>query len=54
MGKETDNIWVGYDPQKVREAIALTAGSWADLDTDELVDELHRARERGSRPDSRP
>ncbi len=51
--KEED-ISGGYDPEKVREALAETAGSWADIDTDSLIAEIYRAREQGSRPASRP
>ncbi len=43
-----------FDPEKVKQAIAQTAGSWADLDTDKLIAELYRAREQGSRPLGRP
>lgn len=48
------DIWTGYDPAKVRTALAKTAGSWADIDTDKLITDLYRAREEGSRPITRP
>lgn len=51
---QPEHIWAGYDPEKVKEAIARMAGSWADLDTEGLIAELYRAREQGSRPASRP
>lgn len=54
MEKEPENIWEGYVPERVREAIAATAGSWSDLDTDALIDDLYHAREEGSRPATRP
>ena len=54
MGTEREDIWEGYDPKKVKEAIAATAGSWADLDTDKLIADIYRAREEGSRPATRP
>lgn len=54
MERERENIWEGYDPEKVREAIAATAGSWADLDTVSLIADLYQAREEGSRPATRP
>ncbi len=54
VATEPENIWEGYDPERVREAIAATAGSWADLDADRLIADLYRAREEGSRPDTRP
>ena len=52
--KEARDIWAGYDPEAVKEAIAKTAGSWADLDTEAIVADIYRAREQGSRPGSRP
>lgn len=52
--KVREDIWAGYDPGKVKKALAKAAGTWADLDTDALIADLYRAREEGSRPDSRP
>lgn len=43
-------LWAGYDPRKVEEALASTAGSWRDLDPDALIAELYRAREEGTVP----
>ncbi len=54
MEEEREDIWAGYDPEKVKEALKHTAGSWADLDTDSLIAELYEARARGSRPGARP
>ena len=51
---ETENIWSGYDPDKVRKTVAKLAGRWADLHTDALIENLYRAREEGTRPASRP
>ena len=48
------DIWAGYDPEKVKETVEKTAGSWADLDAETLIAELYRGREEGSRPESRP
>jgi excisionase family DNA binding protein len=49
-----DEGWGDYDPDKVKDAIASTAGTWADVDSDDLVADLYRAREEGSRPEGRP
>jgi hypothetical protein len=49
-----EDIWAGYDPNAVEEAIRETAGSWSDVDPDALVAAIYRAREEGSRPPSRP
>jgi hypothetical protein len=51
---DPDDLWTGYDPEKVKEAIATYAGSWADLDVDTMIEEIYTARERGSRPANRP
>ncbi len=51
---ESENIFHGYNPELVREAITATAGSWADLDIDAIVADIYRAREEGSRPATRP
>ena len=52
--EEDDDIWAAYDPEQVREVIRKTAGSWQDIDPDALIDQLHQAREEGSRPTGRP
>jgi hypothetical protein len=49
-----EGLWAGYDPAEVSSALRKTAGSWGDLDADETVAALYRAREEGSRPGSRP
>jgi hypothetical protein len=49
-----DDLWAGYDPKKVREAIIAYGGSWAELDADAMIDEIYTARKRGSRPANRP
>src|SRR3989304_2296808 len=52
--KAHEDLFVGYDPEKVRQAIARTAGSWADVDAEKLIADLYRAREEGSRIEDRP
>ena len=37
------------DPEGVRAMLAVTAGSWADLDSDTMIPEMYEAREAGSR-----
>jgi len=54
MEREREDIWADYDPEKVEEALAETAGSWADVDADALIADIYRAREEGSRPPIRP
>jgi hypothetical protein len=42
------------DPALVRRMLAATAGSWADLDVDRVIEDLYEARRAGSRPPERP
>jgi len=51
---ESDDIWKGYDPERVRAAIEAYGGSWKDLDAETLKASIYRAREEGSRPADRP
>ena len=53
---DPDDIRAGYDPDpaEVRRTLAETAGSWADLDADQLIEEVYEARGAGSRPIDRP
>jgi hypothetical protein len=45
-----DDIWAGYDPEKVRAALEKFIGSWSDVDTEEMKETLRRARDEGSKP----
>jgi hypothetical protein len=54
LSREAEALWEGYDPERVREAIAASAGSWAGVDADALIADLYRAREEGSRGADRP
>ena len=49
-----DDIAYEPDPVQVRETLAATAGSWADLDIDEVIADIYEARRAGSRPPNRP
>jgi hypothetical protein len=53
-GGQHEGIWAGYDPDQVREAIDKYAGTWSDLDVEEMKANLYRAREEGTRPPDRP
>jgi hypothetical protein len=46
--------WAEYDPEKAREGMETAAGSWADLDTEQMIEDIYRRREEGSRPSDRP
>ena len=47
---------IAYEPDSdlVRSTLEATAGSWADLDVDRLIDQIDTARRPGSRPIDRP
>jgi len=47
-----EDIWAGYYPNAVDEALRATAGSWVDIDPDALVAAIYRARGEGTRPPS--
>ncbi|MCL5946948.1 MAG: hypothetical protein M1298_02875 [Chloroflexi bacterium] len=51
--EEREAIWKDYDPERARAALHEAAGSWSDIDTDELVANIYRWREEGSRPANR-
>ena len=52
--EEREAIWKDYDPARVLAALDETIGSWADIDTDELVANIYRWRDEGSRPSGQP
>ena len=49
-----DDITYEPDPEYVRATLAATAGSWADLDVDQMIADIYEARRAGSRPPDRP
>jgi hypothetical protein len=51
---ERDDIYYEPDPDQVRRTLAESVGSWADLDTDKMIEEICEARRAGSRPPDRP
>jgi hypothetical protein len=50
IAEESREMWAGYDPGRVRDALRKYGGSWSDLDADELKAKMYRARDEGSRP----
>ena len=52
----TDDLWENYDPKKVRAAFKAAQKMWAEsgLDADEVIADIYKAREDGSRPADRP
>jgi hypothetical protein len=49
-----DDIVYEPDAALVRRTLLATAGSWADLDVDEVITDIYGARRAGSRPPDRP
>ena len=43
------DIWAGYDPEKMRQALRESAGALEGVDTDALMRDIHAAREQRSR-----
>ncbi len=56
LRKVDDPESIRYEPdaEAVRRMLDEVAGSWADLDTDQMVDDIYRWREAGTRPPDRP
>jgi len=54
VDKGRANIWADYDPNKALEGIRAAAGSWKDIDADAFKEGIHRSREEGTRPETRP
>lgn len=53
--QDADND-IHYEPdaELVHRTLDATAGSWADLDVDQIIEDVYAAREAGSRPPERP
>jgi hypothetical protein len=47
---DPDDLWAGYDPKKVREAISAYGSSWTADDAEAMIAAVYDARKRGSRP----
>jgi hypothetical protein len=47
--QNTSDPWAHYDPASVIEAVRQTTGSWSDVDTDALIEDIQRWREEGTR-----
>lgn len=43
----------GYNPEAARKALYQTAGTWADLDIDAIIEDIYRAREEDVRIESK-
>ena len=54
LARERTDIWQDYDPEAVRNALRMYAGTITPEEGEELKRYLRRAREEGSRPADRP
>jgi len=48
-----DDLWEGYDPEKVREAVKKYTGTITEEEAKARIADLYRARKEGSRPADR-
>ena len=48
-----DDIAYEPNPALVRQMLAATAGSWADMEVEDVIADLYEARRAGSRPPER-
>jgi hypothetical protein len=46
---EPSELWRGYDPARVLEALRAIRGMWHDMDVDEFIKETYESRHRPSR-----
>lgn len=49
-----DDLWADYDPERAIAGMRAAAGSWKDVDAEQLKADIRRWREEGSRPPDRP
>ena len=55
LSREVDeNGWPVVTDEAYQRILDETLGSWADLDTDKIIEDVYRWREEGSRPPDRP
>jgi hypothetical protein len=48
IAEPAENIWEGYDPDKAKAALRKSAGALHGVDRDELLADIHAAREQDS------
>jgi hypothetical protein len=50
LGREDEDVWAGYDPERALAGMRAAAGSWTNLDAEAMKEFVYRAREEGTRP----
>ena len=48
-GATPQDVWAGYDPQRVRQALRRSAGALADVDPTALLKDIHAQRQQAER-----
>ncbi|HZS00278.1 MAG TPA: hypothetical protein VFE37_16305 [Chloroflexota bacterium] len=54
LSREDEEQGTDVSPEEYQAILNETIGSWADLDTDALIEQVYRWRAEGSRPADRP
>ena len=54
LSREDEDIWTGYDPERVREGLRLYAGMITPEEAERMKELVYRGREEGTRPIDRP
>jgi hypothetical protein len=49
-----DDDAAGFDPEEALAALESAIGSWGDIDAGQMIADVRKAREEGSRPPDRP
>jgi hypothetical protein len=49
-----NDIWAGYDPERVRAGLRKFAGSITPEEAERIKESIYRGREEGTRPIDRP
>jgi|RifCSP19_3_1023858.scaffolds.fasta_scaffold54422_1 hypothetical protein len=52
-GVPAEDIWAGYDPERVRAALRERTGVLTERDAEDLIAKIYRWREEGTRPADR-
>lgn len=48
---DQEDIWADYDPKRVKVGLKKSAEALSDVDTEQLLDDIHQSREqRSNRP----
>ncbi len=54
LGRDDEDPWTNYDPEKVRAGMRAAAGKWTGMDAETFKAYVYRGREEGTRPPDRP